>query len=269
MSNQESDREAARIWYLSHLGKREGPYSLEEARKVITKQAKDKALCWKEGMESWVPVLQHPEFSGVGEAAEHERRVSWPLAAGIFIAPYIFVWWLLRKGHGTLARAVGFSWAGLAFIAFLGSGGQQQRPESANNASQVQTSKESLTVSESRKTCNYGFLSSAYVVDGRVDFKVEVWNDKAEWVSDKILERAFEVADKCRDATILRATVTAGAEDKYGNKVPDQTALFDIDLEEARKYRTFWKYRNDGRGALLVVELQTSGIGYAFRDRLF
>jgi len=35
---------------------------------------------------------------------------------GIFIFPYVFVWFLLRKGHSNTARAIGFSW--LAFLIF-------------------------------------------------------------------------------------------------------------------------------------------------------
>lgn len=265
MDNHEGDGKAARIWYLSHFGNREGPYSLEEAREVVTKQTKSKALCWKEGMESWVPVSQQAEFTIADEAAMPARRVSWPLAAGILFVPYVFVWWLLRKGHGTLARAVGFSWAGLAFIAFLGGSGPQEKRENANLASQVQTSGESLTPSESRKTCSMGFLSSAYVIDGRVDFKVDVWNDRVEWVADKILERAFEVAEKCQDATTLRATVTAEAQDRYGNTMPDQSAVFDIDLDEARKYRDAWKYKEDGNRAILAIGMSASNISYAFK----
>ena len=38
------------------------------------------------------------------------RPVSPWLAFGIFICPVIFVWWLLREGHTTRARLIGFAW---------------------------------------------------------------------------------------------------------------------------------------------------------------
>lgn len=38
------------------------------------------------------------------------RPVSLLLGLGIFVMPYIFVWFLLRKGHSTTSRITGFSW---------------------------------------------------------------------------------------------------------------------------------------------------------------
>lgn len=263
MNTHSSHDKTERCWYLNHLGTQEGPFSLEEARGIVLTQNKSKALCWKEGMESWRPVSQQVEFALSDVANTPTKRVSWPLAAGIFLAPYIFVWWLLRKGYGTHARAIGFSWTAIFFIALIGSSGQQ---ENVKLTSQTKASEDASTTSESKTTCNMGFLSSAYVTDGRVDFKVEVtWRERAEWLADKILERAFEVAKKCPDATILRATVTAEAEDRFGNSMPDQTAIFDIDLNEARKYRDSWKYINDGERAFLVIRMRTSSINYALK----
>lgn len=38
------------------------------------------------------------------------------LGIGIFLIPVVFVWFLLRKGHSTLARALGFGWAVLVVV---------------------------------------------------------------------------------------------------------------------------------------------------------
>lgn len=46
-----------------------------------------------------------------------EREVGVPLALGIAFLPGLFVWLLLRSGHSTLARAIGFGWA--AFLGLL------------------------------------------------------------------------------------------------------------------------------------------------------
>lgn len=40
----------------------------------------------------------------------HDRSVGILLGIGIFLMPLIFVWFLLRSGHSTLSRVVGFTW---------------------------------------------------------------------------------------------------------------------------------------------------------------
>jgi hypothetical protein len=49
-------------------------------------------------------------------AADSDRKVSVPLAIGIAFLPGLFVWFLLRAGHSTRARAVGFGWAGFLVL---------------------------------------------------------------------------------------------------------------------------------------------------------
>lgn len=46
-----------------------------------------------------------------------ERTVGPWFALGIFLFPIIFTWWLLREGHSTRARLIGFGW--LAFCIFV------------------------------------------------------------------------------------------------------------------------------------------------------
>lgn len=46
-------------------------------------------------------------------AAPAKRKVSFLLIIGITFFPYLFVWWLLRKGHSETARVIGFLWLGL------------------------------------------------------------------------------------------------------------------------------------------------------------
>lgn len=45
------------------------------------------------------------------------RKVGILLGLGIFLLPFVFVWFLLRKGHSTLSRVLGFGWLGLVLIA--------------------------------------------------------------------------------------------------------------------------------------------------------
>lgn len=56
--------------------------------------------------------------------AIQKRKVGFFLGLGIFLLPPLFVWLLLRKGHSTLSRGLGFAW--LAIILLLSvSGGQE------------------------------------------------------------------------------------------------------------------------------------------------
>ena len=47
---------------------------------------------------------------------EGQRRVSVLLGIGIFLLPWIFAWFLLRKGHSTLSRVIGFIWLALIVL---------------------------------------------------------------------------------------------------------------------------------------------------------
>jgi hypothetical protein len=49
-------------------------------------------------------------------AATATRAVSIPLFIGIALMPYIFVWFLIRKGHSTVARVLGFGWLAIVLL---------------------------------------------------------------------------------------------------------------------------------------------------------
>lgn len=45
------------------------------------------------------------------------RSVGFWLGLGIFLVPLVFVWFLLRQGHSTTSRVIGFAWLALALLA--------------------------------------------------------------------------------------------------------------------------------------------------------
>ena len=47
---------------------------------------------------------------------QSERMVSLPLFLGMVVFPLIFVWFLLRKGHTTQSRVIGFAWLVIHFF---------------------------------------------------------------------------------------------------------------------------------------------------------
>ena len=63
-----------------------------------------------------MPVQPTPKLREKKPVPEGQRRVGWLLGIGIFLVPYVFVWWLLRKGHSTLSRVLGFGWLALCVL---------------------------------------------------------------------------------------------------------------------------------------------------------
>ena len=65
----------------------------------------------------------------MAESSPSKRGVSVLLGLGILVLPIFFVWSLLRKGHSTTARFLGFGWLalGLLFLTYLNSF-QSERP---------------------------------------------------------------------------------------------------------------------------------------------
>ena len=53
------------------------------------------------------------------DTSSSERKVSFPLIMGILFVPYIFVWFLLKQGYSTTARAIGLSWAASVMAVML------------------------------------------------------------------------------------------------------------------------------------------------------
>ena len=47
------------------------------------------------------------------------KKVSIPLAIGIFVIPIIFAWFTLKKGYSNTARLVSFGWLLLAIVVFV------------------------------------------------------------------------------------------------------------------------------------------------------
>lgn len=65
---------------------------------------------------------------------EGARKVGFLLGIGIFLVPIVFAWFLLRKGHSTLSRVVGFVWLALVCLVWIGSLNAPPVPDSQSNA---------------------------------------------------------------------------------------------------------------------------------------
>lgn len=80
-------------------------------------------------------------------AAEPVRKVGFLLGVGIFLLPIIFVWFLLRKGHTTRSRVIGFIWT-LLVVIFAFAGGENTAPVGAGNVAKVTSTSAEAAVEE-------------------------------------------------------------------------------------------------------------------------
>lgn len=73
-------------------------------------------------------------------APTERRKFNIFLAIGILLLPIVFVWFLLRRGHSTTARIVGFGWTALFVLVALTANpstehASSSRPEASASAS--------------------------------------------------------------------------------------------------------------------------------------
>lgn len=93
------------------------------------------------------PILPlHITHSPRSQAAEQaggapERQVGFALGLGIFLLPWLFVWFLLRQGHSTSSRIIGFGWLVLSVLLVGGADKQREGvlPASRQTPNQQQT----------------------------------------------------------------------------------------------------------------------------------
>lgn len=63
------------------------------------------------------PTKPKNDSSGPRQYAQQPQRIpSLPLFLGNVVLPFIFVWFLLRKGYSTRARVIGFGWLAIYLL---------------------------------------------------------------------------------------------------------------------------------------------------------
>ena len=77
--------------------------------------------------------------SGVSKSPV-SRSVGLGLGIGIFLVPLVFAWFLLRKGHSTASRVIGFAWLAL-FLFGVAWSERASTPFAATPSSQSQPAK--------------------------------------------------------------------------------------------------------------------------------
>lgn len=88
------------------------------------------------------------------------RSVGFGLGVGIFLVPLVFVWFLLRKGHSTTSRVIGFAW--LALFLFGVSGSERASTKSAATSSSLSQPAKSVEPAEPLPEVSALQLAQAY-----------------------------------------------------------------------------------------------------------
>lgn len=81
------------------------------------------------------PIAKQPVPLQTQSSTPVSRSVGFWLGGGIFLFPIFFVWVLLRQGHSTSSRVIGFVWLAVMLIG-MGSGERNSSQTAAGTPSQ-------------------------------------------------------------------------------------------------------------------------------------
>ncbi|MGN5580971.1 hypothetical protein VF687_03935 [Stutzerimonas sp. Brlt_13] len=85
----------------------------EECDRMASDQAAACPHCGAPIAKQPAPVQAQPRVQVI-------RSVGFWLGVGVFLFPVVFAWFLLRQGHSTTSRVIGFSWLALALFLMAG-----------------------------------------------------------------------------------------------------------------------------------------------------
>ncbi|ENM3072298.1 hypothetical protein ISE00_23870 [Pseudomonas aeruginosa] len=94
------------------------------------------------------PIAKQTATVQMQPAPAISRSVGFWLGVGVFLFPVVFVWFLLRQGHSTTSRVIGFAWLAIALVA-MASGDRPSSNPSATSNSQSQPTKVAAPVEPS------------------------------------------------------------------------------------------------------------------------
>lgn len=102
----------------------------EECDRMASDQAAACPHCGAPIVKESTPVQAQPR-------AQVVRSVGFWLGVGILLFPIVFVWFLLRQGHSTASRVIGFAWLALVLVGMASSERSPSRSVSSNQSQQV------------------------------------------------------------------------------------------------------------------------------------
>lgn len=80
------------------------------------------------------PIAKQAATVQMQPAPAISRSVGFWLGVGIFLFPVVFVWFLLRQGHSTTSRVIGFAWLALMVVAMASGDRPSSKPAPASSS---------------------------------------------------------------------------------------------------------------------------------------
>ncbi|HDQ4105130.1 TPA: hypothetical protein P8O53_003618 [Pseudomonas aeruginosa] len=87
------------------------------------------------------PIAKQTATVQMQPAPAISRSVGFWLGVGVFLFPVVFVWFLLRQGHSTTSRVIGFAWLAVVLVA-MASGDRPSSKPATTSSSQSHPAKE-------------------------------------------------------------------------------------------------------------------------------
>ncbi|WP_180962749.1 OB-fold protein [Pseudomonas guariconensis] len=82
------------------------------------------------------PIAKQAATVQMQPAPAISRSVGFWLGVGIFLFPVVFVWFLLRQGHSTTSRLIGFAWLAVMLVAMASGDRPSDKADTATTQSQ-------------------------------------------------------------------------------------------------------------------------------------
>lgn len=80
------------------------------------------------------PIAKQTAAVQIPPAQAVSRSVGFWLGVGIFLFPVICVWFLLRQGHSTTSRVIGFAWLAVVLVAMASGDRPSSKPAPASSS---------------------------------------------------------------------------------------------------------------------------------------
>lgn len=182
------------------------------------------------------------------------RKVSIPLAIGIFIAPIFFAWFTLRQGYTKTARIISFGYLALAFLAFFALPKQPQKVEHPT----VQTeSKQTVPVKTEAEMTVEADAQAKQLKQQFEDRKAELEEEDKphfEWPKVDYTQPVAKV-DLKNDQAIIKAV---------GKPIADQEKLTNENGEPAT---TYYFSKTNASGLEVTLSREFIDVAWQFNDK--
>lgn len=192
------------------------------------------------------------------DAALQTRKVGWLLGLGIVFFPYIFCWFLLKKGYSTLARVLGFGWAAIIFMAVFGSESHNE-----TQTSQVQTGvQKAVTTNQTQTSISAPEATNSKDVDkyaGKIDPSA-LYPYTAKGGFEKTVKK---YGSRLKEITTFRRQAAERAVD---SGKCDSVIASELSDKSTLKHLNFWVDCNNGE-RIYLDEFQLKKGGQAVTQR--